>query len=191
LAKGRDIPLITQAEANELYLSLRSDLVRLGYAAYVIELLDRFTYEEGENPGLFRLLVDTLSRLDRLENPAFAVRYYEIRLLDLVGFRPQLFQCVGCNAEIRPEDQFFSSEHGGVLCPSCGRGKSGTRPISVRALHLLRHLQRSSFTESQRLPLTVEVDREVEQLIQHYVTYLLERSLNTPAFLRRVRSNSL
>jgi len=32
------------------------------------------------------------------------------------------------------------------------------------------------------------VDREVELLMQHYITYLLERSLNTPAFLRRVRA---
>jgi len=49
LASARDMPIITQAEAQDIYLSLREDLVRVSYAAYVIELLDRFTYEEGEN----------------------------------------------------------------------------------------------------------------------------------------------
>lgn len=191
LAEGRDLLIITQAEAGDLYLPLRSDLVRIGYASYVIELLDRFTYEEGENAGLYRLLVDTLSRLDRSPEPAFAVRYYEVRLLDLIGFRPQLFHCVGCGEEIRPEDQFFSAEQGGILCTSCGRGTSGVRPISVHALRLLRHLQRSNYFEARRLSLSPEVDREVEQLMQHYITYLLERSLNTPAFLRSVRNNSL
>jgi hypothetical protein len=29
--------------------------------------------------------------------------------------------------------------------------------------------------------------QEMENLMQHYLTYLLERSLNSPAFLRRVR----
>ncbi len=62
LAEGRDLFIITQAEAAENYLPLRADLVRIGYAAYVVELLDRFTYEEGDNPSLFRLLVDTLGR---------------------------------------------------------------------------------------------------------------------------------
>jgi DNA repair protein RecO (recombination protein O) len=191
LAEGRDLPIITQAEASDLYLPLHADLVRIGYAAYIIELLDRFTYEEGENQGLFRLLVDTLSRLDHAPDPAFVVRYYEVRLLDLIGFRPQLIQCVGCGEAIKPEDQFFSSERGGILCPRCGRGISGVRPISLQALRLLRHFQRSRYHEARRLPLSPEVDRELEQLMNHYITYLLERALITPKFLRRVRNNSL
>jgi DNA repair protein RecO (recombination protein O) len=189
LAEGRDLYIITQAEAIDLYLNLRTDLERLGYAAYVVELLDRFTYEEGENQGLYRLLVDTLSRLDQSSQPAFAVRYYEVRLLDLIGFRPHLFHCASCSEAIQPEDQFFSAQDGGVLCPTCGRGRSGVRPISVEGLRVLRHMQRSTFKQAQRLALKDEVDLEVEQIMHHYVTYLLERSLNTPNFLRRVKSN--
>jgi DNA repair protein RecO (recombination protein O) len=188
LAEGRDLLIVTQAEASENYIALRADLVRIGYAAYVVELLDRFTYEEGDNPGLFRLLVDTLERLDSAAEPAFAVRYYEIHLLDVVGFRPHLFYCASCGEIIQAEDQYFSAEQGGVLCPSCGLKVGGVRPISVQALRLLRHLQRSDYADARRLSLSPQVDREVEQLMQHYITYLLERSLNTPAFLRRVRT---
>lgn len=190
LAQGRDLLLITQAEASELYLPMREDLVRIGYASYVVELLDRFSYEEGQNAGLFRLLVNTLSRLAQESEPAFAVRYYEIRLLDLVGFRPQLFHCAACGEEIQPEDQYFSSELGGVLCPSCGRGTPGVRPVSRSSLHLLRHMQRSDYATAKRLDMTPEVNREVENIIQHYITYLLERSLNSPAFIRRVRAGT-
>ena len=190
LAQGRDLLLITQAEASELYLPMREDLVRIGYASYVVELLDRFSYEEGQNAGLFRLLVNTLSRLAQESEPAFAVRYYEIRLLDLVGFRPHLFHCAACGEEIQPEDQYFSSELGGVLCPSCGRGTPGVRPVSRSSLHLLRHMQRSDYATAKRLDMTPEVNREVENIIQHYITYLLERSLNSPAFIRRVRAGA-
>src|SRR5512138_687576 len=63
LAKGRDLDIITQAETVDAYLPLRDDLLKTGYAAYAVELLDRFTYEEGENRGLFNLLTDTLSRI--------------------------------------------------------------------------------------------------------------------------------
>lgn len=183
LAQGRDLPIITQAEMIESHLPLRENLRRMGCAAYVVELLDRFTYEEGENIGLFRLLADTLERLSSEPDPAFVMRYYEMRLLDLVGFRPQLFQCVECENPIKPEDQFFSASQGGLLCPKCGERFPGARSITVDAVRFLRHMQRSSYAEAARLALTEAVDQELEHLMQHYLTFLLERGLNTPAFL--------
>src|SRR3972149_937081 len=77
LARGRDLLIVTQAETIDPYLPLREDLVRIGYAAYVVELLDRFTYDEGENRSLYRLLTETLSRVEKEADPALAVRYYE------------------------------------------------------------------------------------------------------------------
>jgi DNA repair protein RecO (recombination protein O) len=154
-------------------MPIREDLLLVGYASYVVELLDRFTYEEGENPALYRLLSDTLSRLATKPDPAFTVRYYEVRLLDLLGFRPQLFHCARCGREIMPEDQYFSAEQGGVLCPVCGKATSGAVPISMPALKYLRHFQRSMYSEARRASLTVSVNREMEMLMQHYFTYLL------------------
>ncbi len=188
LAHGRDLLIVTQAEARDAYLALREDLVRVGYAAYIVELLDRFTYEEGENIGLYRLLSETLSRINKEQDSAFAVRYYEVRLLDLVGFRPQLLHCVNCGSEIKAEDQFFSFEKGGVICPSCGTKEAGVRPVSMPALRILRHFQRSNYAEAQRARLSPAIDLELETLMGNYLTYLLERGLNTPEFLRQVRS---
>src|SRR4026207_1290944 len=57
LSKGRDMLLITQADTVDAYLPLREDLILTSQAAYVMELLDRFTYEgDTENPSTFRLL---------------------------------------------------------------------------------------------------------------------------------------
>lgn len=190
LAYGRDMPIVTQAEAKEMFLGLRDDLVRVGYASYIIELLDRFTYEEGENIALYRLLSETLGRLNSETQPAFAVRYYEVRLLELVGFRPQLFHCVNCAEEIKAEDQYFSFEKGGVFCPKCGAREPGVRSISMPALKILRHFQRSRYSEAQRARLSSLVDSELENLMGYYLTYLLERGLNTPSFLRQVRKTA-
>src|SRR5512146_3485353 len=135
LAKARDIPLVTQADTIEAFLPLRENLVLTSQASYVIELLDRLTYEDGsENPSIFRLLVETLSRLASKADPWIVTRYYEMRLLDYLGFRPQLFECANCRREILPEDQFFSFSAGGVICPNCGRGLPRLLPISVDTL---------------------------------------------------------
>jgi len=190
LARGRDMMIITQAETIAAYTPLHEDLLRSTYAAYVVELLDRFTYEEGENQALYRLLADTLERLSSSDAPDLALRYYEVRLLDLVGFRPQLFTCVSCEEQIQPENQYFSAELGGVVCPTCGKRIPAVRPVSMSALKYLRHFQRSNFKEASRATLTSVLNREMENLMQHYLTYLLERGLNTPSFLRRIRAGT-
>lgn len=187
LARGRNLPIITQAETIDAFLVIRENLESLGHASYVIELVDRFTFEGEENSSIFRLVIQTLHRLQAAEDPDLVLRYYEMRLLDLLGFRPELQQCVICERPVAAEDQYFSAEHGGVICPRCGSNATGTRPISVNALRYLRHFQRSSFEQARIAEPRAAVHTEMEILMHHYLTYLLERNLNTPAFMRKVR----
>lgn len=188
LSKGRDLLIITQVETVNAYLSLHEDLMKTGYAAYAIELLLRFSYEEeGANPSFFRLLVETLDRLEKETEAWLPIRYYEMRLLDVVGFRPQLFDCVNCGREILAEDQYFSYIAGGVICPRCGDRLPNLKPISLEVLKYMRHFQRSSYRDASRARPSPEVQKEAEGLMQGYFSYLLERELNTPGFLRRVK----
>lgn len=187
LAHGRDFWIVTQAETVEAYLPLREDLLRTAYGAYVIELLDRFTYDEGENRALYALAADTLARVNSEADPFLAVRYFEIRLLDLTGFRPELFKCVICGEVIRPENQFFDVLQGGVICPRCAPRFTGARELSMEALKYLRHLQRSAYSEAMRANPGAGERAEMESLLRYYLTYLLERRLNSPEFLEEVR----
>jgi DNA repair protein RecO (recombination protein O) len=189
LAKGRDLLIVTQAETINAFLPLHDDLMKTGYAAYVVELLLRFSYEEeSASPSIFRLLVDTLDRIEKEEDAWLAIRYYEVRFLDAVGFRPQLFECANCGREILAEDQFFSFTAGGVICPRCGDGIPNIMSISLEALKYLRHFQRSSYRDASRAKPSFEVQKEAEVLMQGYFTHLLERELNSPGFIKRVRS---
>ena len=188
LAKGRDLLIVTQADTLDPYLALGADLVKTGYASYAVELLDRFTYEdESENYAIFLLLTEVLTRIATDPDPWLALRYYEVRLLDLLGFRPHLFECANCGEPIQPVDQFFSPAAGGVLCPKCGAGLPGAWSVSMQALKVFRHLQRSSYPQAQRLHPTPAVQNELEVLIQKYLTYLLERGLNSPAFIKEIK----
>jgi DNA repair protein RecO (recombination protein O) len=189
LAKGRDLTIVTQAETVDAYIAIRDNLIKTGYAAYTAELLDRFTYEEeAESSTPFRLLVETLGRISFESDEWLAVRYYEMRLLDYLGFRPQLFACANCEEKIEPVDQFFSPLVGGVICPRCGGGLPGLWTISVDALKYLRHFQRSSYAEASRAHPASDTKKELETLMQGFFTYLLERELNTPGFMKQIRS---
>jgi DNA repair protein RecO (recombination protein O) len=188
LARGSDLWIVTQAETVDAYLPIKEDLVRTGTAAYVVEVVDRFTYEEGEeNRTLYALLVETLQRVAAEPDLFLSLRYFEMHLFSILGFKPELFHCVKCREEILPQDQYFSVLQGGVLCPKDGQGVEGARPISMQALKYLRHLQRSTFTEAKKAAPPHPVRAEMENLLQYYLTFLLEHTLNTPGFLRQVR----
>jgi DNA repair protein RecO (recombination protein O) len=187
LARGRELDIITQAEAIDWFPHLRADLERLGTASYVVELFDRFTVQEGPSKSWYELLVAALSQLDAGEELDSLTRYYELRLLDLAGYRPELFHCVGCRCEIEPRPQFFSYADGGVLCPRCGERSHAAVRISLPELKVLRHYQRSSFAVATAPEVRASVHAELEGLMQGYLTFLLERKLNAPEFMRHVR----
>ncbi|MCB0103094.1 MAG: DNA repair protein RecO [Anaerolineales bacterium] len=189
LAKGRDLLIVTQVETLNAFLPLHEDLMKTGHAAYAVELLLRFSYEEeGANPSVFRLLVETFERIQKETDVWLPIRYYEMRLLDAVGFRPQLFECANCNRKILPEDQFFSFMAGGVICPRCGEGLLNLTRISLETLKYLRHFQRSSYRDASVARPSPEVQKEAEALMQGYFSYLLERELNTPGFIKKIRA---
>ena len=186
LARGRDLWIITQAETLDAFLPIGQDLACTANASYVLELLDRFTIDEGENRALYALLVETLERLSSGQDAFLVLRFFELRLLDLLGFRPELLACVKCRKPILAQDQFFSAQQGGVLCPPCGAGGAGVVPLSMTSLKFLRHIQRSSYAEARRVHATSQVGSEMEMLLQGYIYFVLERSLNTPGFIREI-----
>jgi DNA repair protein RecO (recombination protein O) len=186
LAKGRNLEVVTQVETMRNFSNIRENLKLTALSAYVVELLDRFTYEEGENRSLYNLVVETLARLDGGVAPKLVVHYYEVHLMDILGFKPQLQKCVVCGAAIQPEDQFFSAKLGGVLCPNSLSGDPSAWPVSMNALRYLRFFQRSPWPQVKNRTIPEEVDRELSKLIEKYLTYLLEYGLRTPGFLDAV-----
>lgn len=186
-ARGRELDVLTQVEALDTYTGLRSDLDLVGRAAYAIELVDQFTVEGEANANLYALLIETLERLSGGLDRRSVQRHFELRLLDQVGYRPELFRCSRCGDEIRPDDQFFSYESGGVVCPRCGPDEGQKRPVSLAALKVLRHYQRSRFEHAARARIRAQVHAEIDRLMEGFFNYLLERRLNSPGFLRRLR----
>lgn len=183
LAKGRNLDVITQVDTIRNFENIKKNLKLTAQASYVLEILDRFTYEEGENRPLYNLLIETLVRLDNGISPAIAVHYYEVHLMDILGFRPQLQECVVCGATIQPENQYFSAKLGGVVCPRSLSGDPTAWLISMEALKYLRFFQRSPWSQVKNRSIPEEEDKELSVLIEKYLTYLLEYNLKTPGFL--------
>src|SRR5215472_4822655 len=64
LATGRELDIITQAEARERLDALREDLWHATGAWYIAEMVDRFLEDADPHPRLYRLFAATLRLLD-------------------------------------------------------------------------------------------------------------------------------
>jgi DNA repair protein RecO (recombination protein O) len=190
IARGRNLDIITQAQTLEPYLALRQDLGRMSHAYYVGELVDSFGEEQAENEPLYALLRDVLGWICSSTDLALTMRFFELRLLGLVGYQPQLFRCVHCNTPLEPVSNYFSAEDGGMLCPGCGENQRGARPIALGTLKVLRYLQTRGYDECARLQLQPSTRAQVEEVLQQYLVYLLERRLKSIEFLNLVRGQA-
>lgn len=190
LARGTGMWMVTQAETVDAHLPLRLDLLLTGYACYLSELMDRFTIEEEENRSLYTLLCQSLERLESPADPFLVVRYFEVRLLDLLGYRPELSRCVVCREQIEAQNQFFSFLEGGVICPKCSGKPMDAMPIAMPVLKYLRHLQRSPYHQIMALQIPEAIREPLEQLLSRYISFLLERKVHSAGFIRLVRNHN-
>ncbi len=187
LAEGRDLHIVTQAELVEAYAPLRADLVRVTYAAYACELLDRFTTENDRHSDMYDLLSQALGWFAGESDLLLAARVYELRLLNMAGYRPQLHECLHCREPIQEQDQFFSVALGGLLCPNCQAADARALPLTAVAVKVLRYLQTRPWEVVKKLQLKRPLQHELENVLHHYLLYLLERDLKSVDFLHRLR----
>jgi DNA repair protein RecO (recombination protein O) len=187
VAKSKSLDLVTQAETVTAHRVLREDLWRSTWASYVAELADAFTLDQDPQALLFDLLAETLDRLNGEADPALCVRYYELHLLGLVGYQPQLFRCVQCSELLQPEVNFLSLERGGALCPKHGAHHPETIALPLGVLKVLRFLQTRSWDEVALLQISPATAGQVESVLARYIVYHLERTLRSVTFLDRLR----
>lgn len=187
LARGKTFWIITQAETIKAFPQIRDNLAKTAEASYILELVDKVTTEDQPEPVLYRLLLNTLDRINQAADIFNAVRYFEFRFLDAAGFRPELIHCVSCKKPIQPEDQFFSPIQGGILCPDCGSLESKALPASVNTLRYMRHFQRSAYKDIAAVVIPDGVRMEMQRLLGNYMAAMLDWNLKTPGFIRQIK----
>ena len=188
LAKGRNLDIVTDAQIVDAYRQLHEDLQRLSYAYYVAELLDKLTGDEEENPPLYRLFVETLAALDRTVAPDLVARHFELHLLTLLGYRPNLFNCASCQTTLTESADRWSATGGGMLCPECAAREPQAMPISLAAFKALRFLQRETVDATDQLQrLSEPLRHEAERVLRATLRPILERDLKSVEFLDAIR----
>jgi DNA repair protein RecO (recombination protein O) len=190
LVRGRNIDTITGTQTINSFLPLKSDLELSACALYATELVNQFAADDVEDQPVFQLLLATLQRLSQRENSDLVLRYFELQLLDAVGYRPQLAQCVACHKPLAETTNYFCPAAGGIVCADCRPNQPFAYPLSPEAQKTLCLLQSSDYESVSGMKLAPELSHQLEVVIRNYIRYLLERELKSAAWLDSLKAQS-
>ena len=81
-----------------------------------------FTEENDRNEPLFDLFKNTLCEIADKGDPTVNTIAFEVQLLALLGYLPEMSCCASCKAKMDAKSlSTFSASEGGVLCADCSR----------------------------------------------------------------------
>lgn len=168
--EGKGFLSISQAELIESFYPLRLDLLKLSYAVYLLELIEKTIPEGIESDEVLLLLLRTLSILSKSNfDIRLAVCIFELKYMQFIGFMPEIENCCRCGKE-RTFPIIFHSASGGVLCKECAK-KAGEKaeqllPGTFQAMEYILNTEEKALF---RFQVSEEVLKQMEKIEKEYI----------------------
>jgi DNA repair protein RecO (recombination protein O) len=181
---GDSLFRISQVDLVEPFMRFREDLTLMTAAARMVNVVGAVTPDGDPDPQLFETLEQGLRALVTSQDPALTALLFQIRLLGLIGFRPQTDHCAACGKGRLMGEPQFSPLSGGLVCMICAaRQAFRCLPLSRGSLAFLHQALKFSPDVVDRLKAAGQVRHEVENAIEGYVTVVAGRQLPPVNFL--------
>ncbi len=185
-AFGRgSLATVTQGETINSHRGLRESLGRIAYASYISELLDYSLPENKPQESLFILGASVFAVLEVIpeEDMELLARFFELRLLAILGYKPQLDFCSVCGRGVMGGSFVLSPYRGGIVCTGCS-GSAPDELLSPGAILSMKKLLEIDLRQLFNFKPGSEIKREMEQATEGYLRYYLEKSSKAKMTLR-------
>ncbi|HWI41784.1 MAG TPA: DNA repair protein RecO [Verrucomicrobiae bacterium] len=169
------------ADILSIHSGIRGDLHRIACASYAAELTDVFLPDSLTNPRYYRLLCAYLERLHTAPAQAAERRFFEINLLNILGYRPDLEGCGACGAPLAAGARLCGAE---LRCPACGRGGFPVSTPTLSGLSACLRTGRFGMVELQEGALA-EAGRLLDALVASHAA----RHLRSLPFLQEMEGS--
>lgn len=140
---GRSVQILGQVSVIQGYASLKKDMISSGYAAVVLESINRAFLDDEGNTAAFEAALEALSDLDSGDTDRRIILWtYQIALIRAVGFGIDAFTCPVCGlgeARLGNRNQLWL-DRGAICCTGCRPEGGSSRSISGESVRILRHL---------------------------------------------------
>lgn len=180
----QELVRLDACEVLESPLASEISYPRVVALAHIAELLDELLPDHETNDAIFRL---TLSVLHILTSPEvwMPVTYFELWLTRLVGFLPELSECIVCGRNLNGSRAFFHALADGLMCADDKRLASSEISSDSRALaaQMFRAPVESFAAANWPKAQGADLRKFLVQILERHI----EKKLVTAAMLEKIR----
>lgn len=184
LKKSNDIYLIVSASIIESFFEISKSLDQTIYASYFIELIDNFLDFEQEDENYLRLLLNTLFLLKNNFDKEVLARIFEIKVLSISGFLPNLIYCNKCG-RTDIDEVFFSFEEGCIYCSSCK--KKHNTSITLDTIKTILLINATELKKIHKIEIPNHVNKQLSSIISKYISIILQKEIHILDFLKFIK----
>lgn len=209
LACGKNIDIITNSFTNINCLDLRNNLEFSFGAYYISELVDKMTIAGHRDEQVFYLLKKTLLFFNELASSelkenvrleyCLAILFFQISILNINGFSPELNKCVFCSKLIKSSGNYFSFFMGGIVGNECFSKDIKKVSINDNLVKLLRIFKfkggkieefkkylKKYFSIMQKIKVDEDLVLTSIFLMNNFIEFNIDRKIKSVDFLRGI-----
>ena len=177
---------VNEAVVKEPFSGLREDMERLALGAYFAECMEALSVEDQPEPELLQLRLNCLYALSRdLYSQEKIKAAFELRLMCLGGYAPELGHCAVCGRE--PEEPMLSLERGQVFCALCGQTMGESVHLGPDALAAARHICAAPPKQLLAFKVPDTALLRLSGAAERYLLRRAERGFSTLDYWKRIR----
>jgi len=181
----KDMWTINEAVALEQFTGIRKDLVSLALASYFAEVLEAVTDEDYPDPAVLQLGLNSLFALSEGLHPRALVKAaFELRLMCLSGYEPDLSACRACG-ETEFDPVYIEPESFELSCGDCRSEKA--IEVSAAALRAMRHIISAESKKVFSFELDPESLRELGLICEKYLLRQLDRPFGSLDYYKKIK----
>ncbi len=185
---GRDKYIIDEAEPIELFFNLRKNIEKLALAQYFCELAMYIVPENSAADEYLSLILNSLFLLSNQKRPDLMIKaVYEMRLLSIAGYMPNLICCDECKC-YEADTMYFIFNESKLLCSNCFKGNCDAISLSKGALTAMRY---SIYSNPKKIFSFSVSDSSLgvfADCAEKFLLYTLDRRFNSLDFYKKVRT---
>ena len=174
LYKGSNTYHINSCETIEVFYNIRTDLEKLQYASYITKIVCDVTNENENSYLILQLLLNTLYVISETDkNMDMVVAIFKIRLLSILGFRPNIDKCANCGQN--DEILYFSIRDNGFKCGICAKQDKSVLQMSPATKDAIKYAIMAPAKKLYSFSIPEENIKELEIIAKLYLNQKLEK----------------
>ncbi len=175
------LSVLSSVDVINPFKNIKKDIECISYASYILDLATQ-VYKQNNSSDIYKLLIDSLIKINELYDPMVITNILELKYLDYLGVMPVLDRCSVCGSE--KSIATLSSSRGGYICNNCLKND---RMVSAKTIKLIRMFYYVDISKIEKLDISELCKNEINTFLNEYYENYTGLYLKSKNFINNIK----